>query len=139
MMRNIYLVMGRFFLMGLILSLSGCSLKGRSLTHYQVPAEVLKSFRTTHPTIEQVEFSSFMKDGVKLFQASFEEDGEMHEVQYNVHGVVFVPKAEKHPKPEPKEPSEDSEATESEPAPEGEPPSPAAKPTGVAPKKPTTP
>jgi hypothetical protein len=134
MIRKFYVVVRRLSFIGLLLSLCGCSFKGRSLTHYQVPAEVLKSFRTTHPTIEQVEFSSFMKDGAKLFQAAYEEDGEMHEVQYNVHGVVFVPKAEKHPKPEPQAPSEEA-ASDPEPSSDGETPSPAAKPAVVPEKK----
>ena len=90
--------MYRFFVLiicwlGLI---SGCSLKGGSLTEYQVPPALPSTFRLEYPAATDTEYRQFTKRGVKVYAVEFDLGGLRHEVNYTLQGraVNFEKKEE---------------------------------------------
>lgn len=76
--------------------LCGCSLKGGSLTEYQVPPAVLSAFRLEYPAATDAEYRQFTKRGVKIYAVEFDLGGLRHEVNYTLQGraVNFEKKEE---------------------------------------------
>lgn len=91
---------------------AGCSLKGGSLTEYQVPPAVLSAFRLDYPTATEAEYREFTKRDIKVYAVEFDLGGLRHEVNYTLQGkpISF----------EKKEESAESSEAPAEEAPEGE-------------------
>ena len=74
--------------------LQGCQ-PGTEITEYQAPAQILRTFRSEHPTAQAVSYRQMTKDGVKVFWVQYLDGEEEKEAWYNVQGKPFVSKAER--------------------------------------------
>lgn len=83
-----------FLLIATGFSLEACTSSG-NITEYQVPAAILRAFRSEHPLVESPVYNVITKDGLKVYQVSYLEGETEKEIFYNVQGKPFVSRADK--------------------------------------------
>jgi len=81
-------------LIGYSVLLQGCQ-PGTEITEYQAPAQILRTFRSEHPSAQDVSYRQMTKDGVKVFLVQYLDGEEEKQAWYNVQGKPFVSRAER--------------------------------------------
>jgi len=73
---------------------SGSAMADKDISEQQVPAAVLKTFRSVYPNVSAVEYEEKVKNGQAVYKIEFKDNGLEHEVVYSADGKVLKAKLE---------------------------------------------